>query len=70
MSMISDSLVVYTVIMGTDYDLPDTIPDKNVCYTCFTDNPDLAPNGWTLKVNAPIFPGDIVRSSREQKISH
>ena len=69
MSIISDdSLVVYTVIMGTDYDLPHTIADKNVCYICFTDNPDLAPNGWTLKFSTPTFPGDIVRSSREQKI--
>ena len=41
MSIISDdSLVVYTVIMGTDYDLPHTIADKNVCYICFTDNPE------------------------------
>ena len=64
----SASLAVYTVVMGDGYSLPKTVPQPRVDYICFTNIPDLVPNGWSLKVVPPLLPADLVRSSREQKI--
>lgn len=64
----AETLAVYTVVMGADYPLPDPVPCPGVAYICFTNMPDLAPNGWTIRVVDPLFPLDLVRSSREQKI--
>ncbi len=64
----NDQLVVYTVLVGDGFALPDTVPSAGVEYVCFTDNPDLPSNGWTLKQISPLFPSDLIRSSREPKI--
>lgn len=64
----NDQLAVYTVLVGDGFALPDTIPAADVDYICFTDNPNLASNGWTLKLISPLFPSDLIRSSRDHKI--
>ena len=65
---ISGKLVVYTVLLGDGFTLPNTIEAKNVDYVCFTDDLELEANGWRLKKVAPIFLDDIIRSSREAKV--
>lgn len=64
----NNKLVVYTVLVGDGFALPDTVPAAGVDYICFTDNPNLESNGWTLKAISPLFPSDLIRSSREHKI--
>lgn len=64
----AETLVVYTVALGTEYTLPDVAPEGGVDHICFTNASDLDPNGWELRQVAPLLPMDITRSSREQKI--
>lgn len=61
-------LVVYTVVMGGDYDLPSTRPQDGVDYICFTDQQGLEPNGWIVRYVSPIILSDTFRSSRELKV--
>jgi len=67
--MVRDKLVIYTVVMGGDYDLPPTRPQSDVDYICFTDQKDLhvSSNGWAICDVNPILPSDTYRSSREMK---
>jgi FkbM family methyltransferase len=66
-SSMKKQLVVYTVVMGGDYDLPSTIPQDGVDYICFTDQKRLEPNGWIVRNVSPLFPSDTFRSSRDMK---
>lgn len=61
-------LVIYTVVIGGDYDLPPTRPQEGVDFICFTDQPKLDPNGWTVRKISPFLPSDTFRSSRDIKI--
>ncbi len=62
------TLVIYTVVMGGDYDLTPTRPQDGVDYICFTDRQGLKPNGWIVRNVLPFIPSDTIRSSREPKI--
>lgn len=62
------SLVVYTVAMGSSYDLPPTRPQDGVDYICFTDQQGLESNGWNIRYVSPLIPSDSFRSSREYKV--
>lgn len=61
-------LVVYTTILGDGYELPVVTPEAGVDFVCFTDQPDLSANGWTIRMVRPMFPADLTRSSRLYKI--
>ena len=62
------ALAVYTVAMGAEFSLPATVPCSGVSYICFSDRPQVDPNGWTVQIVEPLLPLDLTRSSREQKI--
>jgi hypothetical protein len=62
------NFAVYTVIIGGGYELPDVKVHSNTDFICFTDQKSLKPHGWTIKTVDPLFPTDLVRSSRLHKI--
>lgn len=61
---------VYTVLLG-GYDqlLPQPVADKSDAdFICFTDDPKLRSDDWTIQLVEPRFPQDLHRSSRVYKI--
>lgn len=64
----AQTLAIYTVAMGAEYKLPKTVPCPGVSYICFSDRPQADSNGWTVRQVEPLFPLELARSSREQKI--
>ena len=62
---------MYTVLVGNYEDLPELQPAARgkVDSFCFTDNPHLTSDSWTIVVIDPIFAGDSVRSQRFIKIT-
>lgn len=63
-----ETLVVYTVALGGDFDLPPVQASYHVHYICFSDQGNLESNGWTIRPVCPFIPSDTFRSSREFKI--
>jgi len=63
-----DRLAVFTCIYGDGYELPKASVYAGVDYICFTDQADLAPNGWQIRLAPALLPADLARSSRETKI--
>lgn len=63
-----DDLTIYTVIIGTGYDLPEVKTGSSCRFICFTDQANLKSRGWKIQVVKPIIPTDETRSSREIKI--
>ena len=61
---------VYTCLFGNYEQLnefPDGI-DSRIQRICFTDNPELTSDSWTIRLVKPAFPMDSVRSQRRVKI--
>lgn len=61
--------VVYTILLGGYEELltQPSIRDCGIDAFCFTDNPELTSEDWTIVHVAPRYPNDIVRSQREIK---
>ena len=64
----NNSLVVYTMAIGSHFVLPKVNKHKNVDYICFTDQEEIEANGWMIQKLELTLPGDVVRSSRDIKI--
>lgn len=61
---------VYTVLLG-GYDqlLPQPVAGESTAdFICFTDDPELRSDDWTIQLVEPRFPQDLHRSSRVYKI--
>lgn len=61
---------VYTVLLG-GYDqlLPQPVANESGAdFICFTDDPELRSDDWTIQLVEPRFPQDLHRSSRVYKI--
>lgn len=63
-----NNLVVYTAIIGDGYKLPEAKSKGDAPFVCFTDQRNIAANGWDIEPVRPFYPGDPVRSAREIKI--
>ena len=63
-----DRTVVYTMAIGGDYDLCAVDKSGDCDFICFTDQPQLKSNGWSIRNISTIIPSDTVRSSRDFKI--
>ena len=62
------NLVVYTVALGEEFQLPSIDLHDGIDYICFTDTIPESNLGWEIRVIDPIIPADLPRSSREYKI--
>jgi hypothetical protein len=62
------NLVVYTVALGGEFQLPSIDLHDGIDYICFTDSIPESNSGWEIRVIDPIIPADLPRSSREYKI--
>ncbi len=62
--------VVYTALFGPHEDLtPQSVPiDGEIDYLCFTDDPQLKSDFWTVIHEPGLFPADPRRSQRSIKI--
>lgn len=63
----NSKLVVYTIALGWNYELPKVKQYKNVDYICLTDKKITSTNGWICRFVTPLFYDDMFRSSREPK---
>lgn len=68
MKVLKNSLVVYTVILGPEFELNPVEHYEGVMYICFTDVIPQNNSGWEIRIIPPILPGDLPRSSRDFKI--
>lgn len=61
--------VAYTILLGGYEELlpQPAIRSSGIDTVCFTDNPELSSEDWTVRLITPRYPGDIVRSQREIK---
>ncbi|MCO6416572.1 hypothetical protein JYK14_10415 [Siccirubricoccus sp. KC 17139] len=67
----SPSLVVYTAILG-GYEPLKAQPARTgsaARFLCYTDDPNLAAEGWEIRPVTPLLPQDPVRSQRWLKLS-
>ena len=66
MSTAAPRRVVYTALMGRYEQLNEQpiAAETNIEFICFTDDPELRSDSWTIRLVEPRFPLDMIRSAR------